>query len=42
LTLKARSNRTQFLAAFVHLLVVGLGFRLGALCIWRNDLHDDI
>ena len=37
LTLRARSIRTQSLAAIVHLLVVGLGFRLGALCIWHRN-----
>ncbi|CAI7612930.1 unnamed protein product [Penicillium palitans] len=36
-TLRARSIQTQALAAFLHLLVVGLGFRLGALCIWRRN-----
>ncbi|KAI2708456.1 hypothetical protein CBS147332_6517 [Penicillium roqueforti] len=36
-TLRARSIQTQTLAVFLHLLVVGLGFRLGALCIWRRN-----
>ncbi|KAF4761808.1 hypothetical protein N7455_000433 [Penicillium solitum] len=36
-TLRARSTQTQAIAIFLHLLVVGLGFRLGALCIWRRN-----
>jgi hypothetical protein len=36
-TLRAHSIQTQTLAVFLHLLVVGLSFRLGALCIRRGD-----
>ncbi|KAJ5498068.1 hypothetical protein N7453_007119 [Penicillium expansum] len=36
-TLRARSTQTQILAVSLHLLVVGLGFRLGALCIWDRN-----
>ncbi|KAJ5964305.1 uncharacterized protein N7479_004181 [Penicillium vulpinum] len=34
-TLTTHSIRAQALAIFLHLLVVGLSFRLDALCIWR-------
>ncbi|CAI7663736.1 unnamed protein product [Penicillium glandicola] len=37
-TLRTRNIRAQSLALFLHLLVVGLGFRLGALCTWRRNL----
>ncbi|KAG0153188.1 hypothetical protein PDIDSM_5038 [Penicillium digitatum] len=36
-TLRARSIQTQTLAVFLHLLVVSLCFRLGALCIWHRN-----
>ncbi|KGO76431.1 hypothetical protein PITC_073130 [Penicillium italicum] len=36
-TLRVRSIQTQILAVLLHLLVVGLGFRLGALCIWNRN-----
>ncbi|KAJ5338215.1 hypothetical protein N7452_004943 [Penicillium brevicompactum] len=42
LTLKARSVRVQSLAVLIHLLVVGLGFRLGGLCVWHIRPEDDI
>jgi hypothetical protein len=42
LTLRTRSVRTQFLAVAVHLLVVALGFRLGALCVWHRGREGDI
>ncbi|KAJ5095964.1 hypothetical protein NUU61_005320 [Penicillium alfredii] len=35
-TLRTRSFRAQALAIFVHLLVIGLGLRLGALCAWHR------
>ncbi|KAJ5374001.1 hypothetical protein N7517_006007 [Penicillium concentricum] len=35
-TFTTRSIRAQALALFLHLLVVGLGFRLGALCTWHR------
>lgn len=42
LTFKVRNIRAQCLAVFIHLLVVGLTFRLGALCTWPGSLEDDI
>ncbi|KXG53680.1 uncharacterized protein PGRI_007300 [Penicillium griseofulvum] len=41
-TLTTRSIRAQTLAIFVHLLVVGLGFRLGALCTWHRNPEMDL
>ncbi|OQE38969.1 hypothetical protein PENCOP_c007G03197 [Penicillium coprophilum] len=37
LTLTTRSFRTQTIAIFLHILVVMVGFRLGALCTWHRD-----
>ncbi|KAJ6082530.1 hypothetical protein N7499_007404 [Penicillium canescens] len=37
LTLRVRSAQGQLLAVFVHLLCIGLGFRLGALCMRHRD-----
>jgi hypothetical protein len=37
LTLRVRNAQGQLLAVFVHLLFIGLGFRLGVLCMWHRD-----
>ncbi|OQD84224.1 hypothetical protein PENANT_c013G04242 [Penicillium antarcticum] len=37
LTLQVRSVQAQLLAVFVHLVFIGLGIRLGALCMWHRD-----
>ncbi|KAJ5473252.1 hypothetical protein N7475_002818 [Penicillium sp. IBT 31633x] len=36
-TLRIRNLRAQTAAAFFHILVVWLGYRLGALCIWHRS-----
>ncbi|KAJ5788494.1 hypothetical protein N7457_003484 [Penicillium paradoxum] len=36
-TLRTRNIWAQGVALFLHILVVGLGFRLGALCIWHQN-----
>ncbi|CAG8125719.1 unnamed protein product [Penicillium salamii] len=42
LTFRTRNIRVQLLAALVHLLVVGLGYRLGGLCVWPRERAHDI
>lgn len=37
LTLRVRGLRVHFLSTLVHLLVVGIGMRLGFLCVWHGD-----
>jgi hypothetical protein len=37
LTLGAHDPRIQALAIIAHMLVVGVGMRLGALCTWPGD-----
>jgi serine/threonine protein kinase len=41
LALRVQSIQAQLLAVFVHLLFIGLGFRVGALCMWHrnSDMH---
>ena len=37
ITFQARDIRVHVLSTLVHLLVVGIGIRLGFLCAWRGD-----
>jgi serine/threonine protein kinase len=37
LTLRVRNAQGQLLAVLVHLLFIGLSFRLGVLCMWHRD-----
>lgn len=36
-TLRAYDLRVQALATFTHIIIVGLGVRLGVLCVWHGD-----
>ncbi|CAG7918774.1 unnamed protein product [Penicillium olsonii] len=42
LTLRTRSLQVQLLAAFVHLLVLGLTYHFGGLCVWPRRGRDEL